>query len=139
MLSKQLQQAFLLQKLCTAADYKDKKARLQSVDFHAARVRALKALEVVVGNLRALLASESVTDVLQLVKIISSFAAYPHLRGVEALSKRMFTLVFSASPTVQKAVVDSFREIYVNDKENSFYTKIKQLIKGSSLEDLLSI
>lgn len=68
----------------------------------------LKTLEEVVGNLRALMASVSVTDVLQLVKIISAIAAYSHLEGVEALSKQMFALVFSGSSAVQKAVADSF-------------------------------
>ena len=68
----------------------------------------LKILVEVVGNLKALMASVSVTDVLQLVKIISAIAAFSDLEGVEALSKQMFALVFSGSSAVQKAVVDSF-------------------------------
>ena len=65
-------------------------------------------MEDVVGNLRALMASVSVTDVLQLVKIISAIAMYSLLEGVEALSKKMFALVFNCNSTVQAKVVDSF-------------------------------
>ena len=63
--------------------------------WHEARVKVLQTLEVVVSNLRPLMASESITDVLQLIKVISSIAAlFPFLKGIEALAKKMFALVF---------------------------------------------
>jgi hypothetical protein len=97
-----------LKQACRAADFDCFEVKEIDVRFHEARVRIIKTMEVVVANLRPLLGSESITDVQQLVKIISLFVSYQTLPGVEDLSKKMFALIFNNSDKVQATVMDSF-------------------------------
>lgn len=80
----------------------------QSADFYHARVRVISALHTVIANLKALMASDSIMDVSQLVKITSELFAYPEMPGVSQLSKQIFSLVFNPNEKVQTSVVECF-------------------------------
>jgi len=102
-------------------------------------VNFLKAVDDSLSILCQLLGSKTPSDVLEAINVIKMMYR-SGITGAEAGIKKMLVLMFSNEPAVQKAVVDSYRLIYLDKLDPNGQAKnLINLIKNADNSQIACI